>query len=989
MRLFSLNPRRLSTGRFAVVVGISIAVSMFSAPAAVVLTWTGLGRNDGWSNAKNWSPNVTPGPGVDLVFDSDEPLVMPNDNDLSSMTFQSITFVVPGYDVTGLDFELTDGITVTHGAGVTDIQVPIGLSDQATIEVVNTQARLRLGSVGVFGGDSITFNNAGTIELSNWANNGSFSKFGTGLLEWYATETISPVGHIHQGTFRVLESPYVAPGCVLYPGGSLGGLGTVRYVDALSGGTVDPGTTSLGTLAVEQYARLASDNTTFRVVLHHKFGYDQLSVGQSVLLSGFGGANSCKLDIRLGRGFIPAIGQPFRIIDNQSPNPVFGRFAGLPENAITNIDGTHFQISYSGGTGNDIVLTIVSVDPTGIKRVWDGGGADIFWTTPENWVGDQAPNPGDDLEFPEGAAQPGNNNDYPFYTAFNSITLAGGGYTLGGHPVGLSAGLHAMNPSGANTVKLALRLSADQTFNNNAPAGLDLDGPIQLNGHELTFQNDGGQTDVSGVISGAGGLKKRGPGFPTVLKAANTYSGTTYIEAGALQIQHNTALGSPASGTILSGGVLRIHGGAGITVSEPFTFNGGHLRDDGGNNSITGNIILNTDTTVDVGAELTLSGVISGPGDLKKIHAGKLVLSGTSANTYAGITRVEEGELVLDKTPFLVAVSGPLIIGDGDSEAATVTIMGGSIADNAPVLVNTDGTLVVSTADNIGSLEGTGSVEIAGANSFLRVNVNVLTEFNGSISGPGALEKYGGGTMILSGPCSHGSSKAGSGTLVINSSHGGAVTVVSGATLGGHGTIGGDVTVNGTLNPGPGGPLTVNGDVQANPGSQFIFDLSGPTAGIDYDQLSVVGDLLLNNNPQLTVNLAPNFTPAVNDEFVIMAVANGNLSPGFSGLGDLAPPFLVNGLTFQMDYYANGNDVVLRCIAPPSVAAPVMAAGGTMLISGQFAPDQTVMLEASDLVEPIRWVTVATARTGRDGSFRLSDPEALRFSRRFYRVRSR
>ena len=31
---------------------------------------------------------------------------------------------------------------------------------------------------------------------------------------------------------------------------------------------------------------------------------------------------------------------------------------------------------------------------------WDGGGADNLWTTAANWVGDVAPQPGDDLRMP-------------------------------------------------------------------------------------------------------------------------------------------------------------------------------------------------------------------------------------------------------------------------------------------------------------------------------------------------------------------------------------------------------------------------------------------------------------------------------------------------------------------------------------------------------------------------------------------------------------
>ena len=53
---------------------------------------------------------------------------------------------------------------------------------------------------------------------------------------------------------------------------------------------------------------------------------------------------------------------------------------------------------------------------------WDGGGANAFWTTPQNWVGDVVPNPGDDLVFPTGAARLVNVNDFAAGTAFDCAT---------------------------------------------------------------------------------------------------------------------------------------------------------------------------------------------------------------------------------------------------------------------------------------------------------------------------------------------------------------------------------------------------------------------------------------------------------------------------------------------------------------------------------------------------------------------------------------
>src|SRR5581483_10566662 len=61
---------------------------------------------------------------------------------------------------------------------------------------------------------------------------------------------------------------------------------------------------------------------------------------------------------------------------------------------------------------------------------WDGGGADNHWTTPANWAGDIAPQPGDDLTFPAGAAQLTNVNDFAAGTAFHSLTVADAGYQI-------------------------------------------------------------------------------------------------------------------------------------------------------------------------------------------------------------------------------------------------------------------------------------------------------------------------------------------------------------------------------------------------------------------------------------------------------------------------------------------------------------------------------------------------------------------------------
>jgi hypothetical protein len=56
----------------------------------------------------------------------------------------------------------------------------------------------------------------------------------------------------------------------------------------------------------------------------------------------------------------PVVGQAFTILDNLGSSPINGIFAGLPEGSTITVNGMTFQISYAGGTGNDVTLTRIS-----------------------------------------------------------------------------------------------------------------------------------------------------------------------------------------------------------------------------------------------------------------------------------------------------------------------------------------------------------------------------------------------------------------------------------------------------------------------------------------------------------------------------------------------------------------------------------------------------------------------------------------------------
>lgn len=92
-------------------------------------------------------------------------------------------------------------------------------------------------------------------------------------------------------------------------------------------------------------------------------GYDQINVTGSVSL---GGAT-----LNVTTAFTPTAGNTFTIINNDGADAVTGTFAGLPEGTVFFVGGNSFSISYAGGSGNDVVLTAVSLCsavsiPTGV-----------------------------------------------------------------------------------------------------------------------------------------------------------------------------------------------------------------------------------------------------------------------------------------------------------------------------------------------------------------------------------------------------------------------------------------------------------------------------------------------------------------------------------------------------------------------------------------------------------------------------------------------
>ena len=285
----------------------------------------------------------------------------------------------------------------------------------------------------------------------------------------------------------------------------------------------------------------------------------------------------------------------------------------------------------------------------------------------------------------------------------------------------------------------------------NGGSGVTIKTPISLNA-SLTCggTGTGGALTLSGVISGPGSLTMDGAGYGLSLVADNTYSGGTMIQAGSIQTgKVNFPLGSgPVK--VNSGATLGLNGNDNLT--NTFLLNGAKVMN--GNSfsaNLNGPVVLAATSTIDLTTtgNMSIAGVISGPGGLiKEGTAGPLRIT-NNANTFAGTVSVNAGSLQVIS---LNCVSG----GTPASSLGTPrTAAAGTIAlgfNNSP------GALIYSgpgeTTDRVIKLAGaTGGATInqAGTGSGLPTTrgVSGLLKFTGNIVAPGIANQDNRKTLTL------------------------------------------------------------------------------------------------------------------------------------------------------------------------------------------------------------------------------------------------
>lgn len=275
------------------------------------------------------------------------------------------------------------------------------------------------------------------------------------------------------------------------------------------------------------------------------------------------------------------------------------------------------------------------------------------------------------------------------------------------------------------------------TVNIDAPGQLSaqaqgINGATNMsNNGKLIFEQPIDDSYTGSAITGTGQVVKSGTGSLTMSSGtANTYSGGTFINEGALVVDKDSDLGA-VSGSITLG-TDNTAGGTNGTLRFDSSFNLETTRAitlmEGGGTIDTQGYITNIDQT------------IAGTGTLTKTGSGTLTLNAT--NSYIGGTVLKEGVLGINSDSALGNSSSRLVMYD-----TTTLQLNGDVNSNRAVTLagRPSSIMTINTQANNGT-------------------------FNGNIDGLGSLVKTGSGTLSLYGNNLYqGGTKVKEGTLAINS----------------------------------------------------------------------------------------------------------------------------------------------------------------------------------------------------------------------------
>jgi T5SS/PEP-CTERM-associated repeat protein/autotransporter-associated beta strand protein len=286
--------------------------------------------------------------------------------------------------------------------------------------------------------------------------------------------------------------------------------------------------------------------------------------------------------------------------------------------------------------------------------------------------------------------------------------------------------------TGGTTIAGGYLLLGDYGTTGSITGNVNFTGHVGPGGGELQFLRSNAYL-FGGNISGAGRVSNFGDGVTTLI-GTNTYSGETFIDAGAIA--------DGGAGTLSPNSVVRVNSGASLLVSFNETIAG--LDDYSA--GVSGSVQTTAGLTLNAAGPRTFSGVITGSGSLVKTGAATQILAG--ANTYGGSTLVKSGTLRLN--------------GGSITSVASSVNVGGVSGDDGTLIVQSGGA-ITALSSTLGLVSGSaGSGSITGATSSWNLGNN-LTVGDGGMG----LLTIAGGALVTNATGTIGNLGTGDGSVTV------------------------------------------------------------------------------------------------------------------------------------------------------------------------------------------------------------------------------